>query len=332
MESKYKKALIVPYFGKFNTYFPLWLKSCEYNRDYDWLIYTDDHTDYCYPANVRVKYMTFDSLKKQINALFEFTISLESPYKLCDYRPAYGEIFQIDLKGYDFWGYCDVDLIWGHLSNFYTDEILGKYDKISDAGHFTLYRNNEKMRTAYRTLQFANCLDYKEVYTNPENFAFDEWGKNKGINRILLNSGYKIYYKPIYFSDIKISTYGFYNTRDAYDLEDRRVQEKKKHNIIFIFNRGCLTQYALVSKNNLVTNEEAYVHLQKRTMKVEDDLIGKTCFMLYPPNCFKMIPKSLDTDFLQSINEGKLYWHYYIIRWNNLKRKIKKWIKSDRKM
>ena len=35
MKSKYKKALIVPYFGKFNNYFPLWLKSCEYNNDYD---------------------------------------------------------------------------------------------------------------------------------------------------------------------------------------------------------------------------------------------------------------------------------------------------------
>lgn len=332
MKSKYKKALIVPYFGKFNNYFPLWLKSCEYNNDYDWLIYTDDHTDYSYPNNVHVKYITFDLLKERISSLFKFKIALESPYKLCDYRPAYGEIFYADLKGYDFWGYCDVDLIWGQLSTFFTDDILDKYDKISDAGHFTLYRNNEEMRSAYRTLRFADCFDYKSVYSCPENFAFDEWGKNKGINRILLNAGCKIYYKPIYFSDIKINTYGLLNTRDMYDLKDRRIQERKKHNILFVFDRGQLMQYALDSENNLITNEEAYVHLQKRPMQLEKDVVGNPCFILYPPNSFKKMPKRIDIEFLKTINEHKFYWHYYEIRLNNLKRKMKRWIKLDGKM
>ena len=43
-----KKILIIPYFGKFNNYFELWLKSCEYNTDFDWLIFTDDKTNYQY--------------------------------------------------------------------------------------------------------------------------------------------------------------------------------------------------------------------------------------------------------------------------------------------
>lgn len=324
MKSKYRKALIVPYFGKFNNYFPLWLKSCEYNKDYDWLIYTDDYTEYYYPSNVHVKYITFDSLKKRINQLFEFSISLNSPYKLCDYRPAYGEIFEEDLKNYDFWGYCDVDLIWGNLSEFYSDEILEKYDKISDAGHFTLYKNNEKMRIAYRTLEFADCLNYKEVYTCPDNFAFDEWGGNKGINRILLNGGYNIYYKPIFFSDIQINSYGLFNTRAIYDLKERRIKEKEKHNIVFVFDKGCLKQYALDSNNRLIVNEEAYIHLQKRIMNIDNEIIGKQCFMIYSPNYFKIMPEKIDTDFLKDIKENKVYWHYYIIRWNNLKRKIKK--------
>lgn len=332
MNSKYKKALIVPYFGKFNEYFPLWLKSCEYNSDYDWLIYTDDHTDYLFPPNVHVKYTTFDSLKKKINALFDFEVILDNPYKLCDYRAAYGEVFQKDLIDYDFWGYCDTDLIWGQLSHFYTDDILARFDKISDAGHFTLYKNNEQMRTAYRILKSEDCLDYREVYSKPDNFAFDEWGKNRGINRILINNGYKIFYKPIYFSDIRISTYGLKNTRSDYDLYDRRIKEKKKNNIIFIFDRGCLKQYALDSESKLVTNEEAYVHLQKRPMKLEKRLIGESQFMIYPPNYFKDIPAIVDEEFLRNIDENKIYWHYYDIRWNNLKRKIRKWIKTDRKM
>lgn len=327
MESRYNKALIVPYFGKFNNYFPLWLKSCEYNSDYDWFIYTDDHTEYCYPNNVHVRYMEFESLKDKINSLFEFEISLDSPYKLCDYKPVYGELFQEDLKGYDFWGYCDTDLIWGHLSDFYTDDILEKYDKISDSGHFTLYKNNEKMRTAYRALRSEDCMNYETVYTTSDNLAFDEWGNNRGINRILINNGFKIYYKPIYFSDIRINTYGLYNTRSSYDLDERRIQESGKHKIVFLFDNGSLTQYALSPQNKLLTSQEAYIHLQKRPMKIEDSLSGKTRFIIYPPNCFKNPPEIIDTDFLQGIPEEKIYWHYYKIRWNSLKSKIRKRIK-----
>ena len=33
-----KGVLILPYFGKFNNYFPLFLKSCGYNPSYDFLI------------------------------------------------------------------------------------------------------------------------------------------------------------------------------------------------------------------------------------------------------------------------------------------------------
>ena len=77
-----KKILIIPYFGKFNNYFELWLKSCEYNTDFDWLIFTDDKTNYQYPENVHVHYTTFENIKDRINNLFEFEISLDSPYKL----------------------------------------------------------------------------------------------------------------------------------------------------------------------------------------------------------------------------------------------------------
>ena len=64
-----KKALIIPYFGTFNNYFELWLKSCEYNKDIDWLIFTDDKTDYTYPSNVHVYYTTFEKIKERINTL-----------------------------------------------------------------------------------------------------------------------------------------------------------------------------------------------------------------------------------------------------------------------
>ena len=105
----YSIAYVVPYFGKFPKGFQFWLMSCGCNPTIDWLIFTDDHMDYNYPPNVKVQYWTFEQMKRRVQKIFNFPISLERPYKLCDYKPAYGEIFSDELKGYDFWGDCDVD-------------------------------------------------------------------------------------------------------------------------------------------------------------------------------------------------------------------------------
>ena len=48
-----KVALIVLYFGKLPNYFSLFLKSCEVNKDFTWLIFTDDETEFNYPENVK---------------------------------------------------------------------------------------------------------------------------------------------------------------------------------------------------------------------------------------------------------------------------------------
>ena len=45
-------CLIIPYFGKFKNYFPLFLKSCSYNPTVDWLVFTDTSERYVWPENV----------------------------------------------------------------------------------------------------------------------------------------------------------------------------------------------------------------------------------------------------------------------------------------
>ena len=35
-----KCIFIIPYFGKFNEYFTLFLKSCKNNKEFNWLILT----------------------------------------------------------------------------------------------------------------------------------------------------------------------------------------------------------------------------------------------------------------------------------------------------
>ena len=43
MINRYKVCVIGVYFGKLPEYFNLWLKSCEYNKDIDFLIVSDNN-------------------------------------------------------------------------------------------------------------------------------------------------------------------------------------------------------------------------------------------------------------------------------------------------
>lgn len=104
-------AFILPYFGKLPNNFDLWLKSCRYNETIDFLVFTDDKTAFKYPKNVKVFYCSFQEIKVRIQENFQFKINIEKPWNLSLFKPAYGQIFKEELKDYDFWGYCDADLM-----------------------------------------------------------------------------------------------------------------------------------------------------------------------------------------------------------------------------
>ena len=136
-----KCVFILPYFGKFNDYFNLFLKSCEKNAKYNWLIFTDDIKKYNYPSNVSVIYTTFDEIKECFKNKIGFEISLPSPYKLCDFKPTYGLVFEEYIQEYEYWGHCDCDVIFGNLDKILSPLLNEGFDKLFAAGHLTIYKN-----------------------------------------------------------------------------------------------------------------------------------------------------------------------------------------------
>lgn len=106
--------LIVPHFGERPSYFPLVVKSMARNPDVSWLLFTDRPVADA-PPNVVVRRCDFADLAARFRRHFDFAISLDRPYKFCDFRPAFGEIFEAELAGYDVWGHCDLDVIFGRI-------------------------------------------------------------------------------------------------------------------------------------------------------------------------------------------------------------------------
>lgn len=143
--------IILPYFGRFPNYFQLYLNSCQENRTINWHLITDQDINGMglkIPDNMFVENSTFRDVQTKIKALFGSEI--KEPYQLCNYKPAYFEIFDSKVKDYDYWGYGDCDLLFGNLREHITDEILSKYDKISWRGHLTLLKNRPDVNNIYK--------------------------------------------------------------------------------------------------------------------------------------------------------------------------------------
>ena len=63
-ETDKKCVFIIPYYGDFNNYFSLFLKSCSLNPSYDWIIFTDNKRDSSYPDNVKIINLSFAEINK----------------------------------------------------------------------------------------------------------------------------------------------------------------------------------------------------------------------------------------------------------------------------
>jgi len=161
-------VLIIPYIGKWPFWFDAYLISIAKNQTINWLFVTDCQIPTEYPSNVRFIPTTLHDLNVKINAVLETEVPL-TPRKLCDIRPAYGKIFQEYIKDYDFWGFCDADIVWGDIRKFVTNEMLSSYDIISSrkealSGHFTIFRNVDWLNNYYKTIPDYDYLIRQQKY------------------------------------------------------------------------------------------------------------------------------------------------------------------------
>lgn len=153
MIGKYTIYLVLPFFGRWPHWISAFFRSCALNPSITWLIFSDCGKPDNLPENVIYRDMTLDGFSKLASQKLGLTISLTNPYRLCDFKPFYGLIFEQYISDADFWGYCDADLVWGQIESFVTEPVLDSNDVISASncilsGHFALFRNGAALRLA----------------------------------------------------------------------------------------------------------------------------------------------------------------------------------------
>lgn len=250
--NKNKIAIVVAYFGKFPNYFPLWLKSCGSNPNIDFIIATDQKVDTPF-SNILVKNLELSDLKERATKVLGFEAALSHPCKCCDYKPLYGVLFSDLLEGYDYWGHCDVDLIFGDLQYFFEKYDLYSYDRFGVLGHLSLYKNNDLMNNSYKIPN--EVVDYKKVFITDDNYVFDEL---VGIYNIHKQLDIKIFVNRIY---VDIATiYKRYRLGEAYSLDKRPTNYPVQ---TFCWDNGKV--YHLYWSNGKLNKQEyLYIHFQKR--------------------------------------------------------------------
>ncbi|WP_172283449.1 DUF6625 family protein [Chryseobacterium sp. LAM-KRS1] len=171
-----KILFFVAYFGKLPWYFPLFYQSCIDNEDTEFLFIGDNFNNLIESENIKKINYSLEDFNSLASYKLGMKVHIKYGYKICDFRPSFGVIFEDFIKNYEFWGICDIDVILGNIRGFLSQDILNNYDFISTtpeypSGYMSIYRNIPLINNLYQQSSYL-----RQIFTEDKNFMFDECG------------------------------------------------------------------------------------------------------------------------------------------------------------
>ena len=222
--------------------------------------------------------MTMDEIRERAARFLknDFNISVQAidlikkPYKLCDLKVTFPELFhdlgkKAGVSDLDYVGWGDCDLIYGRFDHFlsgYEDyEIIGGYH-----GHLTAFRNNGTMRGLYRSI-----VGFAEMLIDENNNIIDEIGFRKPLQEFISRNPHAIFYTNRYFCDVVPECF-WGRFRKDFSARSSNFFDVYNHekNINFI-RYGCDGKLTVIYED-LSSREALYCHLQKRPMMLNIDI------------------------------------------------------------
>lgn len=300
-----KIAFICPYFGKLPDHCQLWLNSCEMNPAVTWFLITDDHRKFNYPSNVNVIYSTLEKTKAAFQEKLGFQISLEGVYKLGDYKPLFGYLYEELIDSYDAWGHIDVaDEIYGDIAAFITDDLLDKYDKIMFFGHMAVYKNTPEVNRRFKRSSDIG-VSYTEIFSSEKFYNFEEYAPIS-ITRLYEKNKWPIARLDEAIADISGIYYRFRLAKISDDYNSIRYYQPKP--LIFAWENGKVYGYSVVN-GMLKKKEYLYVHFKRRKMCVNVPFDADRYLIV--PNGFISFPAKIDKNDVLNNSKNKLIYDVY---------------------
>ena len=166
-----KICLIIGHFGSVPDWYPLWQESALRNPTIDFHVFTDC-SSLATNENIHIHPCGLDIFESR-TVFGSSPPKLRTPYKITDFKPMFGEIFEDLLAEYDYWGFGDLDVIYGDIQSV-CGASFGNFEYISTgrdgaSGPLAFLANTPSITRLWR--QIPNVMDRLQ---SPDFFALDE--------------------------------------------------------------------------------------------------------------------------------------------------------------
>lgn len=167
-------GIVIPWFGPWPPWTEYFLLSCRANPSVNWILFSDQAAPANLPDNVKCIPMKISEWVEMAENKLKCRIRVNHPYKICDLKPAYGYIFSEYLQEYTFWGYGDMDLVYGNFRRLLSSTEMSAADVISMhsgfiPAHLCLLRNTPEINHL-----FTLGGRYRKAFAHPDYLGFDE--------------------------------------------------------------------------------------------------------------------------------------------------------------
>ena len=171
-----KIVVIITYFGKLPKFIDYFLLTCAYNKNIDFVLFADDDrvSEFYASDNIKFIYSNTELFNTLAAEKLGVPVAIKDGYKLCDFKPMYGKIYEDYIGSYEFWGFCDIDLVLGDTAKVLSESYLQTVDVVSAhsrymSGPFSLFRNIPEVNMLFR-----KSKDFEEIVANQRHLSFDE--------------------------------------------------------------------------------------------------------------------------------------------------------------
>ncbi len=300
-----KIALFAPYFtkprGKLPAWFEYWQKSASCNGEIDFFVPTNvDISQYKKYENIHFICMSAEEFWNKLDNILGFKV-YRGYYKTAEYRVFFGILFKDIIRGYDYWGTSEFDVIYGDVMKYLRPYVESGEEVIGKDSHLRLIKNTDRLRNLpfEDAKGFEHPLNYDTAFSTEYCWYFDEDGMN-------------LRYQQAGVDVVRIDD----DFAHIHELFKYFLCVGKEGKWGFSWQNGKLMGYNDLNE----TREFLYAHFTKRSMTLRGgDLPGDTfCFVpnVMINNCQRddhITPNSFAYTWKKRINRYKKYFRKFRI-------------------
>lgn len=242
-----KIVLIQVWLGPLPGYFQYHFKTIKDLNYIDFLFFTDQKVDFK-SDNFKVHHIDKSKLENLIYQKTNHKIQLSNKfYKICDLKASYGDLFEEKILDYDYFGFYDIDTLFGDIQKF-LNPYIDDYDIISFgsekthnriSGPLCILKNKPNLKRLYQ------CDFFYEMMNKDETIFFEETYFYENI--IKPNHSHKILDNVCNF----VNKDGFHNGYEAI-WSNGNIEINGEEKMIFHFHDKKNTTFR-VTENSIIT-------------------------------------------------------------------------------